>query len=434
MTARIDTPAAAGADRHALFGRLESEVKSYCRKFPAIFSRAKDYRLFDAAGGEYIDFFAGAGSLNYGHNNARLKRDVIAYLEDDGIIQSLDLHTEAKAAFLEAFEKHILLPRKLQYRLQFPGPTGANAVEAALKIARKYTGRESVIAFTNAFHGMSLGAMAVSATENRRSAAGVSLPNVTRMPFDGYFGAGVDTLDYLERQLDDPASGIELPAAIIVETIQAEGGIRVASVTWLQRLAALAQRHGIVFIVDDIQVGCGRSGAFFSFERAGVVPDIVCLSKSIGGYGLPMSLVLLKPEIDIWKPGEHNGTFRGNNLAFVAARAALDTYWVDDTFVREVAHKASLITHRLREMTLNAGLGQSEVRGIGFLQGISWEDPSVARRVSALAFEHGLVIEVCGPKDEVIKLMPPLTIDIDGLNEGLDRLERAIRAARAPQQ
>ncbi len=420
MTTRVNPPVATSAGRHALFGRLESEVKSYCRKFPAMFSRAKDCWLYDDAGATYLDFFSGAGSLNYGHNNPILKRDVIAYLEADGIVQSLDLHTEAKAAFLEAFEKHILVPRQLHYKLQFPGPTGANAVEAALKLARKVTGRESVVAFTNAFHGMSLGAMAVSATENRRSAAGVSLPNVSRMPFDGYFGASVDTLDYLERQLDDPASGIELPAAIIVETIQAEGGIRVASVAWLQRLAALAQRHGIVFIVDDIQVGCGRSGAFFSFERAGIVPDIVCL---------PMSLVLLKPELDIWKPGEHNGTFRGNNLAFVAARSALDAYWSDAAFMEQVAAKAALITERLRAMTADAGLGACEVRGIGFLQGICWEDISVARRVSALAFEQGLVVEVCGPKDEVIKLMPPLTITFEDLNEGLDRLARALQKA-----
>lgn len=420
-------------NKREIFERVESQVRSYCRRFPTVFSRAQGCWLYDDEGHAFIDFFVGAGALNYGHNNPVLKREVIAYLERDGVIHSLDMHTEAKAAFLEAFERNILLPRKLHYRVQFCGPTGTNAVEAALKIARKFTGRESVIAFTNAFHGMSLGAMAVSATENRRHAAGVPLQFVTRMPYDGYFGPDVDTIDYLERQLGDPTSGIEIPAAIILETIQAEGGIRVASVEWLQRLEALARRYDILLIVDDIQVGCGRTGDFFSFERAGLKPDIVTLSKSIGGYGLPMSLLLLRPDVDIWKPGEHNGTFRGNNLAFIAATAALG-FWADAGFADEVRDKAALLQGRLRQIAKQSKLGNYEVRGVGFMQGIAWDDPSIASEVSMRAYDNGLIAEVCGPRDEVLKLIPPLTISVKDLEEGLLRLVRAmaqVEAARA---
>jgi diaminobutyrate-2-oxoglutarate transaminase len=420
-----------------IFERNESQVRSYCRRFPTVFTHAQGCWLHDERGQAYVDFFVGAGALNYGHNPPALKREVIAYLERDGVIHALDMHTEAKADFLEAFERVILKPRQMHYRIQFTGPTGTNAVEAALKIARKATGREGVIAFTNAFHGMSLGAMSVSATENRRQAAGVPLQFVTRMPYDGYFGPDIDTIDFLERQLSDPTSGIEIPAAIILETIQAEGGIRVAQVSWLQRLEALARKHGILLIVDDIQAGCGRTGDFFSFERAGLSPDIICLSKSIGGYGLPMSLVLLRQEIDIWKPGEHNGTFRGNNLAFVAARAALH-FWEDPAFIAQVREKGAYLHRRLRELALASGLGKHDLRGIGFMQGLSWEDPSIASDVSARAYAHGLIAEVCGPRDEVLKVIPPLTISIEDMEEGLSRLARAMadvaeaRASRAP--
>ncbi len=235
----------------------------------------------------------------------------------------------------------VLEPRGLDYVIQFTGPTGTNAVEAALKIARKATGRTNVICFTNGFHGVSLGSLAVTGNEYFRRAAGVPLQGATAMPFDGYLGDGIDTLDHLQRMLEDSSSGLELPAAVILEAVQGEGGLNVASAGWLRRLQALCNAHKIVLIVDDIQAGCGRTGSFFSFEPAGLKPDIVTLSKSLSGYGLPLSVVLIKPELDVWKPGEHNGTFRGNNHAFITATATLEHYWRTPDFAESVRAKGA---------------------------------------------------------------------------------------------
>lgn len=409
------------------FERLESNVRSYCRKFPETFTSAKNAIIRDANGREYIDFLCGAGALNYGHNNEQIKRKLIEYLEQDGVAHALDLYTPAKQTFLERFDNIILKPRGYAYKVQFTGPTGTNAVEAALKLARKVTGRETVVAFTNAFHGMTLGSLAATARPAKRLAAGVSLHNIVRMPFDGYLGGNIDTIEIIRSMLFKPGSGVELPAAFIVETVQAEGGLNVASKDWLRRLAALAKQHRILLIIDDIQAGCGRTGTFFSFEPASIRPDIVCLSKSIGGFGLPMALVLIRPDLDIWKPGEHNGTFRGNSLAFVAAAQALE-YWSSDAFQSAIRRKAALVTDALATLTDRRWEVTAEVRGRGLLQGITWQDPTIAAAVSAQAFENGLIAEVCGPNDEVIKVMPPLTIEEDVLLEGLGRLRSAAQS------
>jgi diaminobutyrate-2-oxoglutarate transaminase len=409
------------------FTALESEVRFYCRAFPAVFDRASGCELFDRDGRRYVDFLAGCGALNYGHNAPAIKRAIMRYLERDGILHAMDMQTQAKAEFMETFNTVLLEPRKLSYRMQFCGPTGTNAVEAALKLARKVTGRPTVAAFTNAFHGVTLGSLAATASRGKRRAAGVGLENVTRLPFDGYFGADIGTISLIEQLIADEGSGIDVPAAFLVETVQAEGGLNVASVDWLQRLASLAERHGILLIVDDIQAGCGRTGGFFSFERAGLYPDIVCLSKSIGGIGLPLAMLLIKPEIDRWEPGEHNGTFRGNNLAFVAATAALD-YWKSDEFEADIGRKARTVTERLTGMARIDGTNTAQVKGLGLLQGVAWDRPGVSGRIAEAAFRNGLVLETCGTGDEVVKVAPPLTIDDEALEEGLDILERSVEA------
>lgn len=412
-----------------LFNRLESEVRSYCRSFPVVFDTASGHLLYDESGREYIDFFSGAGTLNYGHNNAFLKQCLIDYLGRNGIAHALDMATAAKREFLERFDRIILQPRGLQYKLQFPGPTGTNAVEAALKLARKVTRRTNVLFFHNAYHGMTLGSLAVTGNAAKRRGAGVPLQHATPMPFEtGADGRG--SIDYLAEVLENTSSGVDLPAAVIVETIQAEGGINVASFPWLQRLAELLRRHNVLLIVDDIQVGCGRTGTFFSFEPAEIQPDIVCLSKSISGFGLPMALLLLKPEHDLWAPGEHNGTFRGNNLAFVTGAAAL-TYWEDESFSGEIRRKSDLVRDRLRDIASHYPELDIEVRGRGLIQGLRFAQPGLATAVSRAAFRRGLVIETAGPNDEVLKLLPPLVIDDTGLREGLDRIADALAEAVA---
>ena len=329
------------------FERLESAVRSYSRAWPVVFATARGHQLFDEAGHAYIDFFSGAGTLNYGHNPPALKQALIDYLESDGVTHGLDMATVAKRAFLERFDQLILRPRDLQYRIQFPGPTGTNAVEAALKVARKATGRSLVISFSHGFHGMTLGSLAVSANEWKRAAAGVPLAHARSMPFDGQLGENVDTTAEIETFLESEEGRADPPAAVIVETVQGEGGLHVASFEWLQRVRSLCDRFGMLLIVDDIQVGCGRTGPFFSFEPAAIVPDIVCLSKSISGYGLPMALVLIRPQFDVWEPGEHSGTFRGNNPAFVTATKALD-YWTNDEFACRTMAKSEIMTAALR--------------------------------------------------------------------------------------
>lgn len=410
-----------------IFHRLESEVRGYIRSFPIELTSAHGTTLVAADGTEYLDFFAGAGVLNYGHNNPVLKAALIDYLSRDGITHGLDLATTAKREFMEAFERLVLQPRGLDYKLQFTGPTGTNAVEAALKLARQVKGRAEVIAFTNAFHGVSTGSLAATGNKKFRDAAGFPLAHVTRMPFDGYLGEGVDTLDYLEKLLDDPSSGIDAPAAVIVEAVQGEGGINAASVAWLQRLRALTTEHDALLILDEIQAGIGRTGTFFAFEAAGIVPDIVTVSKSISGYGLPMALVLLKPELDIWKPAAHSGTFRGNNLAFVTGKVALEHYWADDTFQREIARKSELLEVEIRSLIADFPDLRLQPRGRGMMRGIvAPDDLGWATRVAGAAFERRLVIETSGAHSEVLKFLTALTIEDSELLRGVGILRDSI--------
>lgn len=411
--------------------RLESNVRSYCRNFPTVFTRAHGATLHDRDGRTFLDFFAGAGALNYGHNHPVLRESLVSYITSGGIAHSLDMATEAKCEFLEAFERYVLRPRDLDYRVMFPGPTGTNAVEAALKLARKATGRSQIVAFTNAFHGMTLGSLSVTGNGAKRAGAGVALTDVIRAPFDGYFGAEVDTLDHLSQLLADSSSGVEAPAAFVVETIQAEGGINVASAAWLRGLAALARQFGALLIVDDIQVGCGRTGNFFSFEQAGITPDIICLSKSLSGFGLPFAITLMRPQFDVWSPGEHNGTFRGNNHAFVTATAALEHFWADEHLTDSVADHAKIARARLTRI---AQATEATVRGRGLILGLGFADHEVAQRASRHAFENGLVIETAGAQSQVLKLLPPLTITNDELQRGLDIIDAAVMHAVQPGQ
>ncbi|HSS50916.1 MAG TPA: diaminobutyrate--2-oxoglutarate transaminase, partial [Thermoanaerobaculia bacterium] len=351
-----------------------------------------------------------------------------AYLAADGVAHSLDMATSAKREFLERFQKVILAPRGLDYRVQFVGPTGTNAVEAALKLARKVTGRQTVAFFTQAYHGVTLGSLAVTGNAAKRRGAGVPLLYSVAVPFDGYLGPDADTLPLLERLLADDLSGLGLPAAVILETIQAEGGVNVASWDWLRRLERIVRRYEIPLIVDEIQVGCGRTGPFFSFEPSGIRPDLICLSKSISGFGLPMSIVLIRPDLDIWEPGEHNGTFRGLNLSFVTGAAAL-SYWEDNTLQCETERKGKLVADRLGILATQYLPAGQVVRGRGLIQGLALAPEGLAKRVAQVAFERGLIIETVGPRDSVLKVLPPLTIDDEGLAAGLGILEDSLQEA-----
>ena len=410
-----------------IFDEIESEVQSYARSFPRVFNKAQGEYLFDDDGKRYLDFLAGAGTLNYGHNNPLFKEKLLEYIQNDGISHGLDMHTRAKAEFLETFNEKILKPRGLSYVLQFTGPTGTNAVEAAMKLARNVTGRENIISFTNGFHGVSLGSLAATGNSHHRGAAGVSLNGISRMPYDGYLGADIETTAYLDKVISDSSSGIDKPAAVVVETVQGEGGINAASLDWLKHLEQVCRKHDVLLIVDDIQAGCGRTGTFFSFEEAGLKPDIVTLSKSLSGYGLPFAVVLIRPELDQWKPGEHNGTFRGNNLAFVTAKAAIDHYWSDQTFSKQIKARGEYVAKRLRAITDKYGDGKFTTCGRGMFRGINCVNGEIAGKITRKAFQKGLIIETSGADDQVVKFLCPLTINEVNLKKGIDIVEESIK-------
>lgn len=409
-----------------VFSKLESQVRSYCRDMPNLFAKAKGAEVWDAHGERFIDFLSGCGSLNYGHNHPLIKQAVVDYILGDGVGNALDFHTEAKLRFMTRFNDVVLKPRGLSYLMQFTGPTGANCVEAAIKLSRKCTGRYTVAAFTNAFHGMSMGALSVTGSRSARASLEAGLQGVVRLPFDGYHGGGIADLDRFQEMARDPSGGIDAPAAVIVETVQGEGGLNVASVAWLRKLREICTSLGALLIVDDIQAGCGRTGTFFSFERAGIAPDLVCLSKSLSGFGLPMSMLLIDPKRDAWAPGEHSGTFRGNALSFVAAESAVG-FWEDPAFAAAIAARTRLVDDWINEMLMRFPAMLAMRKGLGMMTGLKFFSSDVARMAAENIRRSNVIIERCGPHDEVLKLLPPINVDLDVLEEGLRQVEAALR-------
>ncbi len=409
-----------------IFENFESNVRSYCRSFPEFFNRAKGPFLYNREGKEYIDFLMGAGALNYGHNNDFIKEQVLNYIEKDGVIQGLDMYTNAKEGFISYMQETVLGPKDMDFKFMFCGPTGTNAIEAALKLARKYTKRNGVFAFMGGYHGMTLGSLAVTSNSLHRNASGVSLDNVTFIPYEDGYLKNFDSIEYIEALLNDSHSGIEKPAAIILETIQAEGGVYVSSIAWLKAIRSLCDAHGILLICDEIQVGCGRAGDFFSFERAGIQPDIIALSKSISGYGFPLSMLLFKPEFDIWEPAEHNGTFRGHQLSFVGGKAALEFY--HKFYINEQVGNNSVLIENFFYDEIIPMDSRIIIRGLGMIWGIDFGKfkEGLTNKITESCFEKGLVIESAGRGSTVIKLLPALTIDIETLSKGLTILKESI--------
>ncbi|KAA9008181.1 diaminobutyrate--2-oxoglutarate transaminase [Histidinibacterium aquaticum] len=413
---------------HDIFARRESEVRSYCRSFDTVFTKAVGSEMTDREGRTYIDFLAGCSSLNYGHNDPDMKAALIEHISNDGIAHGLDMYTAEKEKFLETFEKLILEPRGMDHKVMMTGPTGTNAVESAMKLARKVTGRQNVIAFTNGFHGMTMGALAATGNAGKRAGGGMALHGVQRMPYEGSLG-DVDTLAIIEQMLDNPSSGYDAPAAFLVEPVQGEGGLNAASKEWLQGIERLARKYGAKLILDDIQAGLGRTGTFFSFEEYGVQPDMIPLAKSLSGMGLPFAALLIRPEDDIWKPAEHNGTFRGNTHAFVTARVALEKFWADGKFQDEIAGKAKILKASLQEIA--DMIPGARLKGRGMMRGVDVGSGELAEAICGHAFKKGLIIETSGADDEVVKVLAALTIPEETFRKGLGILVEAASAALA---
>ncbi|MFW2589343.1 diaminobutyrate--2-oxoglutarate transaminase [Sagittula sp. SSi028] len=408
-----------------IFKRRESEARSYCRSFDTTFVKASGSEMTAADGTTYIDFLAGCSSLNYGHNDPDMKAALLDHIAGDGIAHGLDMHTDAKADFLTTFEEKILKPRGMDHKVMMVGPTGTNAVEAAMKLARKVTGRSNVIAFTNGFHGMTMGALAATGNAGKRGGAGMDLHGVTRMPYEGAFGDEVSSLTLIEQMLDNPSSGVDAPAAFLLEPVQGEGGLNAASKEFLEGLGRLAKKHGALLILDDIQAGIGRCGTFFSFEEMDVQPDLIPLAKSLSGMGLPFAALLIRPQYDIWTPAEHNGTFRGNTHAFVTARVAIEKFWSDDAFAKDIARRGEIVEAGLQKIA--DMIPGAKLKGRGMMRGVDVGSGELAGDICARAFENGLIIETSGAEDEVVKILAPLTTPDETLQKGIDILTAAAR-------
>jgi diaminobutyrate-2-oxoglutarate transaminase len=405
--------------------RYESVSQNYVRNSRIAFDKAIGSELFDESGARYIDFYSSSGTLSFGHNNSGVRDALVRYLSEDRIVQSSDKTSVAKRNFVEEFVKRVLAPRGLDYRILFTDPAAGTAAELALRLARPFKNRTNVIAFTNASHGLTDGSLSVVSKHlTRHQSLGVRA-NTIFMPYCGYFGENTDTVAYLRRYLTDSASGLELPAAVIVETVQVHGGVHVASVAWLKELEKLCREFEILLIVDETHTGCGRVGPYFSFEIAGLDPDMVVVPNAIGG-GLPMSVLLLRPELDFWRPGEQVGTFQGDSLAFVAATELLSQW--SDARSKTVERYSAMLAQELSAFAIRFPNRAVGVRGKGMIWGVDLGRPGSAAVVSAWALERGLIVEPARLRDEVLLVLPALTIDESILREGLSRLAQVVSA------
>lgn len=407
------------------FEQLESNVRFYCRRWPVVFATSHGSTIFDEDFKAYLDFFAGAGVLSYGHNNPELVEVAISHLRSGKLLHSLDTFTVEKREFLHTFEKLILQPRGMDMVIQTVGPTGATAVEAALQLAQRITGNRAVLGFAGGYHGMTYRAASVSASMAGRETVShigdfVALPFVKQM-------TNTD-LDLLDRTLLTGVDGQKI-GAILIEATQGEGGARAFDPAYLTALRTRATELGIIVIADEVQAGVGRTGTFFSFEGSGLDPDIVCLSKAISGLGLPMAINLIKRNIDKWDAGEFTGTFRGNNLAFATSTKMLQTYWSNDNFEKETQYKGIFVRNALQTIADTYESLDFTVTGNGLLCGLNVKNTEIAERVTRASFERQLIVETCGAGDQVVKLLPPLTTTNEELHEGLSRLSDAFSEA-----
>lgn len=428
--------------------RFESNVRSYPRKLPLAIAKAQGVWVTDVEGKRYLDCLAGAGTLALGHNAPEVIESLTRFLASGTPLHTLDLTTPVKDRFSEALLA--LLPGQgREYCLQFCGPSGADAVEAALKLAKTLTGRSNLIAFSGGYHGMTHGALAVTGNHGPKNALGPLMAGVQFMPYPHLYrcplGVGGEAAtrvmcEYFTRFIADVESGVCLPAAVIVEAVQGEGGVNPAPDAWLRTLREVTQRHGIVLILDEVQSGFGRTGKMFAYEHAGIDPDIVVMSKAIGG-GLPLAVLGIRRELDAWQPGAHSGTFRGNQMAMASGLATL-TILQRDGLAERARQRGERLMHDFAALAERyPAIGQ--VRGRGLMLGLEIVDERqpadalgafpmdahLAALIQKHCFEHGLLLERGGREGSVVRLLPPLVISPQECADVLVRFERALRVA-----
>jgi diaminobutyrate-2-oxoglutarate transaminase len=387
-----------------------------------VFATASGSTITNEHGVDYLDFFAGAGALSYGHNNPVLVEVAIDHLRQGKLLHSLDTFTEDKRRFLSAIHDLILEPRQLDMVVQTVGPTGATAVEAALTLAQRITGKRAVVGFAGGYHGMSYRAASVSASMAGRETV-AHLGAFVALPFVEHLTEG--DLDLLDQALAFTIDG-ERVGAIIIEPTQGEGGARPFDPAYLGALRKIASAHDVVVIADEVQAGVGRTGPFFSFEGSGLDPDIICVSKSISGLGLPMAINLVRRSLDTWAPGEFTGTFRGNNLAFATSATMLETYWTTADQEKATEERGILVRNHLSAISEEFSGGKWEVRGNGMLSGLQVTTGDLADAICDAAFADRLIVETCGAGGKTIKVLAPIVTSMEQLTDGLTRLRGAV--------
>lgn len=428
--------------------RFESSVRSYPRKLPLAITKAQGCWVTDANGRDYLDCLAGAGTLALGHNHPQITEAIQQVLQQGLPLHTLDLTTPLKDEFSESL-LFFLANNVNDYCLQFCGPSGADAVEAALKLAKTVTGRRHIISFSGGYHGMTHGALAVTGNLAPKQQVSGLMPDVQFMPYPhayrcplGLGGEQGSTAlsHYFERFIEDVESGVCLPAAVILEAVQGEGGVNIAPIAWLQKIRELTQRHGIVLIVDEVQAGFGRTGKRFAFQHAGIEPDIVVMSKAIGG-GLPLALLAIRREFDQWQAGAHTGTFRGNQLAMATGLATLNYLNQPEALIQVQQRGAELMQQFTALQSQFGCLGQ--VRGLGLMLGIEIVDErlpadhlgsypanaALAVAIQQHCFEQGLLLERGGRGGTVIRFLPPLIISQAECEQVVYRFKTALQAA-----
>ncbi|MEN4769761.1 diaminobutyrate--2-oxoglutarate transaminase (plasmid) [Duffyella gerundensis] len=427
---------------------FESNVRSYPRKLPLAIAQAQGVWITDVEKNQYLDCLAGAGTLALGHNHPDILQSIQNVITSGLPLHTLDLTTPLKDRFSE-YLLSLLPGQGKEYCLQFCGPSGADAVEAALKLAKKHTGRTGVISFSGGYHGMTHGALAVTGNLSPKEAINGMMPEVQFMPYPHQYrcplgiggDAGVKALTYyFDNLINDVESGVRKPAAVILEAVQGEGGVNPAPAEWLQRIRKVTKEHGILLILDEVQAGFARTGKFFAFEHAGIEPDIIVMSKAVGG-GLPLAVLGIKKEFDAWEPGHHTGTFRGNQLAMATGLTTLQ-HLKDNNIADKVAEQGEWLKGKLAEMQQRYPV-IGHVRGLGLMIGIEIvkadaepdhmgsypADGALSALLQKKCFENGLILERGGRHGSVLRLLPSLLISNDELNIFLDKFEHALLSA-----
>lgn len=426
---------------------FESSARSYPRKFPFALSKAKGSWVEDVEGNRYLDFLCGAGTLALGHNDDEVNKAMIDLISSGAPLHTLDLTTPVKDRFVETIFS--ILPEEMRgnVKIQFCSPSGTDATDAAIKLCKTATGRGSVIAFSGGYHGMGHGALSLTGNLNAKTKVQNLMPGVQFMPYpNSYrcpFGlggeAGTDAAyAYFERMLKDPESGVTKPAAVIIEPIQGEGGVIPAPRKFLQTIRRVTKELDIPMIVDEIQCGVGRSGQMFAFEDSGIIPDVILMSKAIGG-SQPMSVVIYNKNLDKWTAGAHAGTFRGNQLAMAAGTVVLKRV-SDPEFLASVREKGVHIHEAMNALKKEVSI-IGDVRGRGLMMGIEFIDPdgpkdvmghpepsgTIAAEVQKRCFEHKLIMEKGGRNGSVMRCLCALNVSMEDIDTMIGIFSSVVR-------